>query len=184
MLVWIYHCKPLGKTYFLQSHHHFHFVYISSHLHRCWWSCIFASISIAIFLLRSAGPPVNVTCNIFINSFGSVTETTMVSATMPLAREKLDSIVPWTQPVKFSIYCSTCRASCKCYLQHIYQQLWVNSRTYNGEWDGALQPWCEGMGHWMKEHRRIFVGHFLSANFQVHPPLEGNYLYFSTLESH
>ncbi|KAK1346631.1 hypothetical protein QTO34_000491 [Cnephaeus nilssonii] len=25
------------------------------------------------------GPPVNVTCNIFINSFGSVTETTMVS---------------------------------------------------------------------------------------------------------
>ncbi|KAL7866276.1 hypothetical protein SRHO_G00115230 [Serrasalmus rhombeus] len=24
------------------------------------------------------GPPVNVTCNIFINSFGSVTETTMV----------------------------------------------------------------------------------------------------------
>uniref|UniRef100_A0A3Q3JG62 Glycine receptor, alpha 2 n=2 Tax=Monopterus albus TaxID=43700 RepID=A0A3Q3JG62_MONAL len=26
------------------------------------------------------GPPVNVTCNIFINSFGSVTETTMVSA--------------------------------------------------------------------------------------------------------
>lgn len=26
------------------------------------------------------GPPVNVTCNIFINSFGSVTETTMVSS--------------------------------------------------------------------------------------------------------
>lgn len=24
------------------------------------------------------GPPVNVTCNIFINSFGSITETTMV----------------------------------------------------------------------------------------------------------
>lgn len=44
---------------------------------------------IAIFLLRSAGPPVNVTCNIFINSFGSVTETTMVSASMPLARENL-----------------------------------------------------------------------------------------------
>ncbi|PIO13997.1 hypothetical protein AB205_0188260 [Aquarana catesbeiana] len=30
------------------------------------------------FLLHFAGPPVNVTCNIFINSFGSVTETTMV----------------------------------------------------------------------------------------------------------
>lgn len=26
------------------------------------------------------GPPVNVTCNIFINSFGSITETTMVSS--------------------------------------------------------------------------------------------------------
>ena len=51
-------------------------------------------MSIATFLLRSAGPPVNVTCNIFINSFGSVTETTMVSATMPLAREKHDLIMP------------------------------------------------------------------------------------------
>lgn len=28
----------------------------------------------------SAGPPVNVTCNIFINSFGSIAETTMVSS--------------------------------------------------------------------------------------------------------
>uniref|UniRef100_A0A8C3HQH4 Glycine receptor alpha 2 n=1 Tax=Chrysemys picta bellii TaxID=8478 RepID=A0A8C3HQH4_CHRPI len=34
------------------------------------------------------GPPVNVTCNIFINSFGSVTETTMVSVMMPLARKQ------------------------------------------------------------------------------------------------
>lgn len=40
---------------------------------------------IATFLLHSTGPPVNVTCNIFINSFGSVTETTMVSVVMPLA---------------------------------------------------------------------------------------------------
>lgn len=30
-----------------------------------------------VFFLPS-GPPVNVTCNIFINSFGSITETTMV----------------------------------------------------------------------------------------------------------
>ena len=29
-----------------------------------------------------AGPPVNVTCNIFINSFGSIAETTMVSAAL------------------------------------------------------------------------------------------------------
>lgn len=28
---------------------------------------------------QPAGPPVNVTCNIFINSFGSIAETTMVS---------------------------------------------------------------------------------------------------------
>lgn len=30
-------------------------------------------------VLQPAGPPVNVTCNIFINSFGSIAETTMVS---------------------------------------------------------------------------------------------------------
>lgn len=34
---------------------------------------------------HSTGPPVNVTCNIFINSFGSVTETTMVSSSGVLA---------------------------------------------------------------------------------------------------
>lgn len=43
-----------------------------------------------------------------------------------------------------SIYCSTCRSSCKCYLQHIYQQLWFNSRNYNGEWEKPLKPSCEG----------------------------------------
>uniref|UniRef100_A0A8C5RLS2 Glycine receptor alpha 2 n=1 Tax=Laticauda laticaudata TaxID=8630 RepID=A0A8C5RLS2_LATLA len=37
----------------------------------------FSMIYIATFLLHFTGPPVNVTCNIFINSFGSVTETTM-----------------------------------------------------------------------------------------------------------
>lgn len=164
-----------AKLFILQSHHYINFVYISSHLHRCWWSCIFASLSFAIFLLHSAGPPVNVTCNIFINSFGSVTETTMVSATMRLARAKHDLIMSWTQPVKFSIYCSTCRASCKCYLQHIYQQFWVNSRNYNGEWDWALKPWCKGMGHGIKEHHCGFVGHLLGANVEVHSHLESNY---------
>lgn len=143
------------------------FVYISNHLHSYWWSYILSSLYIAIFLLHSAGPPVNVTCNIFINSFGSVTETTMVSASMPLAREKHNLIMPWTQTVKFSIYCSTCRTSCKCYLQHIYQQLWVNSRNYNGEWAWILKPSCEGMGYGIEEHL-IFVGHFLNANSQVH----------------
>lgn len=29
-------------------------------------------------LISFSGPPVNVTCNIFINSFGSIAETTMV----------------------------------------------------------------------------------------------------------
>lgn len=33
---------------------------------------------------QPAGPPVNVTCNIFINSFGSIAETTMVSGEMCL----------------------------------------------------------------------------------------------------
>lgn len=43
-----------------------------------------------------------------------------------------------------SIYCSTCRSSCKCYLQHIYQQLWFNSRNYHGEWAWPLKPSCKG----------------------------------------
>ncbi|KAG8519787.1 Glycine receptor subunit alpha-2 [Galemys pyrenaicus] len=30
-----------------------------------------------LFIVQLAGPPVNVTCNIFINSFGSIAETTM-----------------------------------------------------------------------------------------------------------
>lgn len=32
----------------------------------------------SLFFFLSSGPAVNVTCNIFINSFGSITETTMV----------------------------------------------------------------------------------------------------------
>lgn len=35
------------------------------------------------FTLLSTGPPVNVTCNIFINSFGSIAETTMVCIPNP-----------------------------------------------------------------------------------------------------
>lgn len=57
-------------------------------------------IYIATFLLHSTGPPVNVTCNIFINSFGSVTETTMVSVAMPLAQKQ--------QPLKHVIS-TTCQ---------------------------------------------------------------------------
>lgn len=41
---------------------------------RCNWYFLWDEST--VFL--SSGPPVNVTCNIFINSFGSVTETTMV----------------------------------------------------------------------------------------------------------
>ena len=38
-------------------------------------SCVTVMCDDNLLLL---GPPVNVTCNIFINSFGSITETTMV----------------------------------------------------------------------------------------------------------
>ena len=45
------------------------------------WSIL--PLSYVSFVMLSvpqlAGPPVNVTCNIFINSFGSIAETTMVS---------------------------------------------------------------------------------------------------------
>lgn len=76
-------CDLIGKTHFLLVFSH---VYIR--LCGGWGICTFVSMYIATFLLHSTGPPVNVTCNIFINSFGSVTETTMVSAMMPLAREQ------------------------------------------------------------------------------------------------
>lgn len=36
---------------------------------------------------QPTGPPVNVTCNIFINSFGSIAETTMVSGALTPAEE-------------------------------------------------------------------------------------------------
>lgn len=52
----------------------------------------FSMIYIATFLLHFTGSPVNVTCNIFINSFGSVTEITMVSVAMPLALKQLSLI--------------------------------------------------------------------------------------------
>lgn len=41
-----------------------------------WFKAYFPVMSLSFHF---TGPPVNVTCNIFINSFGSVTETTMVS---------------------------------------------------------------------------------------------------------
>lgn len=51
-------------------------------------------------LSLSSGPPVNVTCNIFINSFGSVTETTMVRK-LPVL-EMLHFLLPAPPP---SIFC-------------------------------------------------------------------------------
>lgn len=36
------------------------------------------SLNSPYVLISFSGPPVNVTCNIFINSFGSIAETTMV----------------------------------------------------------------------------------------------------------
>lgn len=51
---------------------------------------------------QPAGPPVNVTCNIFINSFGSIAETTMVSRELSPA-QGLDHAVFFlpTQPTIF-----------------------------------------------------------------------------------
>lgn len=43
--------------------------------------CRFTCCAVLIRVFGSAGPPVNVSCNIFINSFGSIAETTMVRAT-------------------------------------------------------------------------------------------------------
>lgn len=54
--------RTLSLQYFMCSHQH-HQQYHHHH---------------QPYLLLLPGPPVNVTCNIFINSFGSITETTMV----------------------------------------------------------------------------------------------------------
>lgn len=63
--------------------------FLMKHLHRSepsrpWWYGLrlFPVMSLSSHF---TGPPVNVTCNIFINSFGSVTETTMVSSSGILA---------------------------------------------------------------------------------------------------
>lgn len=56
------------------------------HCHPCWnirFKIIFLFLVMSLSF-HSTGPPVNVTCNIFINSFGSVTETTMVSSSATL----------------------------------------------------------------------------------------------------
>lgn len=56
----------------------------------------------------SAGPPVNVTCNIFINSFGSIAETTMVSSIIL-------NITLWKQlDVYFNIIYSSLVCMCVC----------------------------------------------------------------------
>lgn len=48
----------------------------NTHLCSVFFCFFFAQLSLSTFFF--SGPPVNVTCNIFINSFGSITETTMV----------------------------------------------------------------------------------------------------------
>lgn len=73
------------------------------------------------------------------------------------------------------LYCSTYRASCKCYLQHIYQQLWVNSRNYNGEWDRALKPSCEGLGYGITALLHIYVT-FTECQFLTLPPSKNRHL--------
>lgn len=149
----------LSNFFSLQSHH-FHFIYIFNH--RCWWSCNIASMSIAIFLLHSTGPPVNVTCNIFINSFGSVTETTMVSATVPLAREKRDSIMLWTQPVKFSIVQLTgppVNVTCNIFINSFGSIAETTMVSGTEHWSHRVKDWDMG-----SQHCCIFMWHLLSAN--------------------
>lgn len=78
----------MHMTLTVKSHFLLSYIHICTSLYSYRWICAFASMYIATFLLHSTGPPVNVTCNIFINSFGSVTETTMVSVMMPLATKQ------------------------------------------------------------------------------------------------
>lgn len=47
------------------------------------FSLIFLCVDV-LSVPQTAGPPVNVTCNIFINSFGSIAETTMVSGALQM----------------------------------------------------------------------------------------------------
>lgn len=132
---------------FLQSHHHF--IYISSYLCWCWWSCIFCFnvyCNILIAFCRSSSKRY---LQYFYQQFWISHRDYHGKCYNALGKRKtwLNYAMNTTCQI---FYCSTCRASCKCYLQHIYQQLWVNSRNYNGEWGWALKPSCEGMGYGTK----------------------------------
>lgn len=75
----------------------------------------------------SSGPPVNVTCNIFINSFGSVTETTMVRNLyiFPPKESKsplLEMIHFWRLLFFRSIFCFCWTRSLVCVSETVTQQ--------------------------------------------------------------
>lgn len=70
-------------------------------------------------LLSPAGPPVNVTCNIFINSFGSIAETTMVSSVILYILTQFDGCV-----------CVLVLSHCRYYVRTVY---WSFFPSKNGD---------------------------------------------------
>lgn len=52
----------------------------------------------------SSGPPVNVTCNIFINSFGSITETTMARNLYIFPPKRIEIPLAWNDPF-LTVHC-------------------------------------------------------------------------------
>lgn len=75
------------------------FLSTASALVSSWFLCCVTILSVP----QPAGPPVNVTCNIFINSFGSIAETTMVSWTLTSA-EGLKHVIIITSVFHAFIY--------------------------------------------------------------------------------
>ncbi len=73
-----FHRSPC-KCYMQYFYQQFRLCHRDNHGEFLWHLGWFLQCVNVLSIPQPAGPPVNVTCNIFINSFGSIAETTMVS---------------------------------------------------------------------------------------------------------
>ncbi len=81
-----FHRSP-RKRYMQYFYQQFRLCHRDNHGEFLWRFGWFLQCVNVLSIPQPAGPPVNVTCNIFINSFGSIAETTMVSGVLTPAQE-------------------------------------------------------------------------------------------------
>jgi hypothetical protein len=81
----------------------------------------------------------------------------MVSATVPLARDKRDSIMPWTQPVKFSIVQITgppVNVTCNIFINSFGSIAETTMVSGTEHWSHRVKEWDMGSQHYC-----IFMWH-------------------------